>query len=162
MSTSDDQKIIDLCRNLSRGYKEKKKKKRKIDMSRLYTMCVSPKDIRRNPRVLIYFDIQIFRGKNNNMGLLLILASKTLSNSFSTWLSSVMPLYFPGLCTSPVLFHIGIIRPILHSFGILPSCIHTVSSLPVLTLDYQKYTPFFSRGDLQMTKILVSKMTESL
>ena len=26
MSTSDDQKIIDLCRNLSRGYKEKRKK----------------------------------------------------------------------------------------------------------------------------------------
>ena len=70
MSTSDDQKIIDLCRNLSRGYKEKRKKeqKMKIDMSRLYTMSVSPKDIRRNPRVLIYFDIQIFRGKNNNMG----------------------------------------------------------------------------------------------
>ena len=68
MSTSDDQKIIDLCRNLSRGYKEKKNKKMKIDMSRLYTMCVSPKDIRRNPRVLIYFDIQIFMEKNNNMG----------------------------------------------------------------------------------------------
>ena len=70
MSTSDDQKIIDLCRNLSRGYKEKskKKKKMKIDMSRLYTMCVSPKDIRRNPSVLIYFDIQIFMEKNNNMG----------------------------------------------------------------------------------------------
>ena len=63
--------------------------------------------------------------------LLLILASKTLSNSFNTWLSSVMPLYFPGSCTSPFLFHIGTIRPILHSFGILPSCIHTFSSLPV-------------------------------
>ena len=63
--------------------------------------------------------------------LLLILASKPLSSSFSTWLSSVMPLYFPGSCTSPVLFHIGTTRPILHSFGILPSCIHTFSSLPV-------------------------------
>ena len=95
--------------------------------------------------------------------LLLILASKTLSSSFSTWLSSMMPLYFPGLCTSPFLFHIGTIRPIPHYFDILPSCIHTFSSLPVLTLDYQKYTPFFSsRGDLQMTNILVSKMTESL
>ena len=70
--------------------------------------------------------------------LLLILASKTLSSSFSTWLSSVML-----RCTSTVLFHIGTIRPILHSFGILPSCIHTFSSLSVLTLDYQKYTPFF-------------------
>ena len=37
----------------------------------------------------------------------LILASKTLSNSCSTWLSSVMPLYFPGSCTSPFLFHIS-------------------------------------------------------
>ena len=63
--------------------------------------------------------------------LLLILASKTLSNSFSTWLSSVMPLYFPGSCTSPFLFHIGTIRSIFHSFGILPSCIRTFSSLPV-------------------------------
>ena len=63
--------------------------------------------------------------------LLLILASKTLSKCFSTWLSSVMPLYFPGSCTSPFLFHIGTIRPILHSFGILPSCIHTFRSLPV-------------------------------
>ena len=63
--------------------------------------------------------------------LILILASKTLSNSFSTWLSSVMPLYFPWSCTSPFLFHIGTIRPILHSFCILPSCIHTFSSLPV-------------------------------
>ena len=62
---------------------------------------------------------------------LLIIASKTLSNSFNTWLSSVMPLYFPGSCTSPFLFHIGTIRPILHSFGILPSCIDTFSSLPV-------------------------------
>ena len=69
--------------------------------------------------------------------LLLILSSKTLSSSVSTWLSSMMPLYFPGLCTSPVFFHIGTIRPILHSFGILPSCIHTFRSLPVLTLDYQ-------------------------
>ena len=33
---------------------------------------------------------------------------------------------------------------------------------PLLTLDYQKYTPFFPRCDLQMTKILVSKMTKSL
>ena len=33
---------------------------------------------------------------------------------------------------------------------------------PLLTLDYQKYTPLFSRGDHQVTKILVSKMTESL
>ena len=33
---------------------------------------------------------------------------------------------------------------------------------PLLTLGYQKHTAFFSRGDLQMTKILVSKMTESL
>ena len=94
--------------------------------------------------------------------LLLIIASKTLSSSFSTWLSSVMPLYFPGSCTSPVLFHIGTIRSTLHSFCILPSCIHTFSSLPVLTLDYQKYTPFCSRGDLQMTRIVVSKITESL
>ena len=29
MSTSDDQKIIDICRNLSRGYKEKRKKEPK-------------------------------------------------------------------------------------------------------------------------------------
>ena len=94
--------------------------------------------------------------------LLLILAYKPISSSFSAWLNSVIPLYFPGLCTSPDLFHIGTIRPILHSFCILPSCIHTFCSLPVLTLDYQKYTQFFSRGDLQMTKILVSKMTESL
>ena len=34
------------------------------------------------------------------------LASKTLSNSFSTRLSRVIPLYFPGSCTSPFLFHI--------------------------------------------------------
>ena len=94
--------------------------------------------------------------------LLLILASKSLSSSFSTWLSSVMPLYLPGSCTSSVIFHIGTIRPILHSFCILPSCIHTFSSLPVLTLDYQKYTPFCSRCDLQMTRIVVSKITESL
>ena len=53
----DDQKTFDLCINWSRGYKEKrnkeqrkeKKKKKKnekkiIDMSRLYTMCVGPKD----------------------------------------------------------------------------------------------------------------------
>ena len=33
---------------------------------------------------------------------------------------------------------------------------------PLLTLDYQKYTPFFSRCDVQMTKILVSNMTKSL
>ena len=32
----------------------------------------------------------------------------------------------------------------------------------LFTLDYQKYTPFCSRSDLQMTKILVSKMTEGL
>ena len=63
--------------------------------------------------------------------LLLIIQSKTLSNSFSTWRSSVMPLYFAWSCTSQFLFHIGTIRPILHSFGILPSCIHTFSSLPV-------------------------------
>ena len=63
--------------------------------------------------------------------LLLILAAKTLSNSVSTWLSSEMPLHFPGSCTSPFLFHIDTIRPILHSFGTLPSCINTFSSLPV-------------------------------
>ena len=62
--------------------------------------------------------------------LLLILASRTLSNSFSTWLRSEMPMYFTGSCTSPFLFHIGTIKPILLSFGILPSCIHTFSSLP--------------------------------
>ena len=54
----DDQKTFDLCINLSRGYKEKRKKKQRkekrkkerkkeIDMSRLsidvYTMCVSLK-----------------------------------------------------------------------------------------------------------------------
>ena len=46
----DDQKTFDLCINWSRGYKEKRKKKQRkeerkkiIDMSRLYTMCVSPK-----------------------------------------------------------------------------------------------------------------------
>ena len=62
-----------------------------------------------------------------------ILASKTLSNSFSTWLSSVMPLYFHGSCPHPFLFHtkISTIRPIFHSFGIIPSCIPTFSSLPV-------------------------------
>ena len=32
----------------------------------------------------------------------------------------------------------------------------------LLTLDYQKYTPFFSRCDLQMTNIVVSKMTNSV
>ena len=61
--------------------------------------------------------------------LLLIIASKTLSSSFSTWLSTDMPLYFPVSCISPFLFHIGTIRLILHSFGILPSCTHTFSSL---------------------------------
>ena len=67
---------------------------------------------------------------------LLVLASKTPSNSFSTWLSNVMPLYFPGSCSSPFLFHIGTTMPVLYSFGILPSCIHTTfSNLPVhLTL----------------------------
>ena len=69
---------------------------------------------------------------NSPSALLLILASKTLSNSFSTWLSSVMPLYFPVSFPSPFLFHICTVRPILHSFDILPSCIHTFSSLPVL------------------------------
>ena len=66
--------------------------------------------------------------------LLRILASKTLSHSFSTWLSSVIPLYFHGSCTHPFLFHtkISTIRPIFHSFGIIPSCIPTFSSLPVL------------------------------
>ena len=68
---------------------------------------------------------------NSPSTLLLILASKTLSNSFSTWLSSVMPLYFPASCPSPFLFHICTVSPILHSFDILPSCIHTFSSLPV-------------------------------
>ena len=33
---------------------------------------------------------------------------------------------------------------------------------PLLTLDYQNYTPLFSQCDLQMTKILVSKMMESM
>ena len=54
---------------------------------------------------------------------LLILASKTLSSSFSTWLSSVMPLYLPGSCTSSVLFHIGTIsHPPLFLY---PSLLHT-------------------------------------
>ena len=56
---------------------------------------------------------------------------KPSPNSFSTWLSSVMPLYFPGSCAPPLLSRTGTIRPTLHSFGILPSCIHMFSSLPV-------------------------------
>ena len=68
---------------------------------------------------------------NSPSTLLLTLASKTLFNSFSTWLSSVMPLYFPASCPTPFRFHICTVRPILHSFDILPSCIHTFSSLPV-------------------------------
>ena len=41
-------------------------------------------------------------------------------------------------------------------------CRNGTKKKPLITLAYQKYTPFFSRGDLQMTKSLVSKMTESL
>ena len=57
--------------------------------------------------------------------------SSVLPLNYRAPLSSVVPLYFPGSCTSPFLFHIGTIRPILHSFGIIPSCIHTFSSLHV-------------------------------
>ena len=36
-----------------------------------------------------------------------------VSNSFTTWLSSVMTLYFPDSCTSPFLFYIGTITVFL-------------------------------------------------
>ena len=61
----------------------------------------------------------------------LIRPSNTLSSSFRTWLSRVIPLYFPGSCTSPFIFHIGMINPVRHSTGVFPSVKHEFRSLRV-------------------------------
>ena len=62
--------------------------------------------------------------------LILIPASKTLSNSFSTWLSSVMPMYFPGSCTSPFLLIFALSGPSsTPSVSFPPAYTHSVAFL---------------------------------
>ena len=45
------------------------------------------------------------------------LLSRILYSNFIIWLSRVIPLYFPGSCASPFLFHMEAINPVRQSSG---------------------------------------------